>query len=144
MNTVPNSSYDRCWFAPIAKVEARHFWFRTRNKVIATVVSQITANLAPGYRVLEVGCGTGNVLRVLEQACPHGMVIGMDMFAEGLYYARQRTSCPLIQGDINKPPFAKQFDLICLFDVLEHLPDDIQAMNIPAQWGLPTLKPIKT
>jgi SAM-dependent methyltransferase len=52
----------------------------------------------------------------------------MDLFSEGLYYARHRTACPLIQGDINRPPFAKQFDLICLFDVLEHLPDDIQVL----------------
>ena len=129
MNTVPNSSYDRCWFAPIAKVEARHFWFRTRNKVIATVVSQITANLAPGYRVLEVGCGTGNVLRVLERACYGGTIIGLDLFSEGLVYARQRTSCHLIQGDIHVAPFAKQFDIIGLFDVLEHLPDDMKVLR---------------
>jgi len=128
MNTAPHSSYDQCWFAPISQAEERHFWFRTRNRVIAKLVSQIVASMPPGFRVLEAGCGTGNVLRVLEQACSRGMVIGMDMFSKGLYYARQRTSCHLIQGDVNAPPFAKQFDLICLFDVLEHLPDDIQVL----------------
>ena len=96
MNTVPHCSYDRAYFEPLFAIEDRHFWFRTRNKVIATVVSQITANLVPGYRVLEVGCGTANVLRVLEQACPHGMVMGMDLFSEGLQYARRRTTCPLV------------------------------------------------
>jgi SAM-dependent methyltransferase len=126
-NTV-HRGYDQAWFAPISDVEDRHFWFWTRNKVIATMVKQLTASMAPGYLVLEAGCGTGNVLRVLEQTCSRGLVIGMDMFPEGLHYARQRTSCPLIQGDVNAPPFAKQFDLICLFDVLEHLPDDIQVL----------------
>jgi len=61
------------------------------------------------------------MLGVLEQACSRGMVIGMDMFSEGLYYARQRTACHLIQGDVNAPPFAKQFDLICLFDTKQRV-----------------------
>jgi SAM-dependent methyltransferase len=122
-------SYDPTYFERLFAIEDRHFWFHTRNRVIATVVSQIVAGLAPGYRVLEVGCGTGNVLRVLEQACPRGTVVGMDLFAEGLQYAHQRTNCPLVQGDMHMPPFGAQFDLIGLFDVLEHLPDDMQVLR---------------
>lgn len=117
-------SYDPSYFAYLGAIEDQHFWFRARNKVIATLVRQIISNLPSGYRVLEVGCGTGNVLRVLERACPRGIVIGMDLFAEGLQYARLRTSCPLVQGDIHMLPFNTQFELICFFDVLEHLPDD--------------------
>lgn len=86
------------------------------------------AGMVQGYRVLNVGCGTGKELRMLEQACPNGVVVGMDLFIEGLHYARQRTSCSLIQGDIHKPPFDTQFNLIVLFDVLEHLPDDVHVL----------------
>ena len=129
MDTVPHSSYDRSYFEPLFAIEDRHFWFRARNRVIATVVSQIIANLVPGYRVLEVGCGTGNVLRILEKGCKNGVVIGMDLFAEGLQYARRRTTCPLVQGDIQAPPFSTQFDMIGLFDVLEHLPDDMRVLH---------------
>lgn len=60
------------------------------------MVKQITAGMPPGYLVLEAGCGTGNVLRVLEQACHSGKVIGIDLFYEGLKYASKRTSCTLI------------------------------------------------
>lgn len=122
-------SYDPTYFKRLFAVEDRHFWFRARNRVILTLVRQITAGLPPGYRVLEVGCGTGNVLRVLEQACPDGVVVGMDLFAEGLQYARQRTSCFLLQGDIHAPPFGTRFDLIGLFDLLEHLPDDMKVLR---------------
>ena len=91
-------------------------------------MDQLTRPLPPGYRVLEVGCGTGNVLRMLERHCRRGTVVGMDLFAEGLHYARQRTACGLVQGDVRTPPFGAAFDLIGLFDVLEHLPDDRQIL----------------
>src|SRR2546426_974449 len=87
-------SYDPEFFFRLASIESKHFWFRTRNRVIATLAEQITKNWAYGYRVLEVGCGTGNVLRTLEQTCFRGVVVGMDLFAEGLAFARTRTSCP--------------------------------------------------
>jgi SAM-dependent methyltransferase len=74
--------------------------------------------------VLEVGCGTGNVLRHLERVCRHGQVIGLDAYLEGLRFARRRVRCPLIQADVHHPPFKTHFDLIGIFDVLEHLPDD--------------------
>ena len=122
-------SYDPKFFSELARIENKHFWFRTRNRVIATLTEQITRNLPDGYRVLEVGCGTGNVLRALEQACPRGIVIGMDLFAEGLAFARTRTSCPLVQGNLEQPGFGVQFDLIGAFDVVEHLSDDLQVFR---------------
>jgi SAM-dependent methyltransferase len=122
-------SYDPEFFSQLASIEGKHFWFRTRNRVIATLTEQITKNRANGYRVLEVGCGTGNVLRALERACPRGIVVGMDLFGEGLAFARKRTSCPLVQGNIEQPAFGVQFDLIGAFDVVEHLSDDLQAFR---------------
>ena len=119
-----HESYDPVFFAQLFAVEDRHFWFRSRNRVLATLVRQVTRGLPPGYRVLEVGCGTGNVLRMLDRVCPQGVVIGMDLFAEGLQYARRRTRRPLVRGDVHAAPFAVPFDVLGLFDVLEHLPDD--------------------
>lgn len=123
------SSYDPSCFDALAEVEEKHFWFRARTLVISTLVRQITADLPPGYRVLEVGCGTGNILRALEQACPAGSVTGMDLHREGLSYARRRSSCRLLQADIHRPPFTGAFDVIGAFDVLEHLPDDARVLR---------------
>jgi SAM-dependent methyltransferase len=124
-----HSTYDPAHFEHLFAVEDRHFWFRARNWVIAALVRQVTAGLEPGYRVLEVGCGTGNVLRILEDTCTSGEVTGMDLFAEGLEYARRRVRCDLVCGDIHALPFDHAFHLIGLFDVLEHLPDDVQALR---------------
>jgi SAM-dependent methyltransferase len=121
--------YDPGFFPPLFAVEDRHFWFRARCRVVATLAAQVVAGLAPGYRVLEVGCGTGNVLRALVEACGSGRVVGIDLFHEGLRYARGRSTAALVQGDLHRPPFAAPFDLVGMFDVLEHLPDDERVLH---------------
>lgn len=122
-------SYNPDYFSKLFDIEDKHFWFCARNRAIGRLAEQLLASLDPGYRVLEVGCGTGNVLRVLEQTCKNGSVVGMDLFAEGLTFARQRTKCGLVQGDVGMPPFNTQFDLIGVFDVLEHLPNDTEILH---------------
>jgi SAM-dependent methyltransferase len=124
-----HKTYDPEFFAKLADVEDRHFWFRTRNEVITTLLEQFTQGWGEGFRVLEVGCGTGNVLQALEKACPNGIVVGMDLFAEGLVFARKRTSCSLVQGDVERPGFGLPFDVVGAFDVIEHLPDDLRILR---------------
>ena len=121
--------YDPAYFAPLVAVEDRHFWFRARNRIISRLAARLAEGFDPGYGVLEVGCGDGNVLRFLERACAGGAVVGMDYYAAGLQYARRRCGCALVQGDLARPPFAKAFHLIGMFDVLEHMPDDLGVLR---------------
>jgi SAM-dependent methyltransferase len=53
----------------------------------------------------------------------------MDLFLEGLRFARRRNPGALVQADVLRLPFRGRFDLVCLFDVLEHLPDDAVALR---------------
>jgi SAM-dependent methyltransferase len=124
-----SDSYDARYFEPLFAIEDKHFWFRSRNLIISGLVQRMVQRFQPGYRVLEVGCGTGNTLRALEETCTEGTVIGMDLFGEGLHYARRRVSCDLVLGDLHVPPFSTQFDVIGLFDVLEHISDDVSVLS---------------
>jgi SAM-dependent methyltransferase len=111
------------------RAEQRHFWFRSRNRVLGRVVGGLTATLPDGYRVLEVGCGNGNVLAELERVCHRGVVVGVDLCEESLAYARRRTRCRLLCADVHDLPDKAPFDVIGLFDVLEHVPDDVALLT---------------
>jgi SAM-dependent methyltransferase len=124
------SSYDPGVYRSLVAVEDRHFWFRARNRAISAVFETLRNGLAPGYRVLEVGCGTGNVLRVLQKSATGGTVIGIDLHQEGLDYAKGRLDpALLVRADIGHPPFSIKFEMVGLFDVLEHLDDDVAALR---------------
>jgi len=126
---ISQGGYDPTFFEQLAQVEDRHFWFRSRNRLISSLVRKLTSRLRPGYLVLEVGCGTGNVLRALRQACPDGKVVGLELWFDGLRFAQQRSAGPLVQGDVRHCPFGKPFDLIGMFDVLEHIPQELETLT---------------
>jgi SAM-dependent methyltransferase len=122
--------FDPALFTALYAAEDRHFWFGARNLALKTVIESVRARLPRHYRVLEIGCGTGNTLRMLQDACRDaGIVVGMDLFGEGLRYARRRTSIPLVQGRVEQQPFATPFDLVGMFDVLEHIQDDLTTLQ---------------
>lgn len=80
----------------------------------------------PGDRVLDAGCGLGNVTHLLERAVPGLVVTGIDPDPARLATARaQGVRSPLLAADGCRLPFPRgAFDAIVCSEVLEHVPDD--------------------
>jgi SAM-dependent methyltransferase len=109
-------------------LQEKSFWFRCRNRLIA----DLTARYFPSAkRVLEVGCGTGFVLQVLQSTLPNAALSGSEVHLAALNYARERLGADVAfyQMDARKIPFRNEFDLICAFDVLEHIEEDEVVLN---------------
>jgi SAM-dependent methyltransferase len=126
MSAGPSSAarFNPAYFEQLFRIEDRHFWFHARNRILSALAAQISGSFPAAAKVLEIGCGNGNVLRHLQQACDGHLVVGMDAFEQGLRLARQRNCPRLVRGDATRHPFRLPFDLVGLFDVLEHVPDD--------------------
>jgi len=76
--------------------------------------------VAPGDRVLDVGCGAGQSTRDAARAAHQGSVVGLDISAEMLQVARERTTqaglrnVEFVLGDAQDAPFpAASFD-VCI------------------------------
>ena len=105
------------WF-DIASLE--HFWIRRRFDVLKRLAKQL---LRQGGSAAEVGCGNGLLQRCVEDE--YGIpVAGFDLNEGSLQKSLSRSS-PLYYYDVSQraPEFRSKFELIFLFDVLEHIED---------------------
>lgn len=119
--------FDPELFVELSKVEGKHFWFRSRNRLISWALR----HYFPGARdFLEVGCGTGFVLAGIRKALPTIKISGSDIFHSALALAKERVpEVCFLQMDACAIPFEEEFDVVGVFDVLEHIPDDRLALR---------------
>ncbi|MBY0529283.1 MAG: class I SAM-dependent methyltransferase [Rhabdochlamydiaceae bacterium] len=118
------STYDSSHLDQLVLVEEVHFWFKHRRDYICRVFDQFVDKNA---RILEIGGGTGYIASQLSALGFH--VELSDMHANGLRYAQKRGIAKVYQLDLFDSPFEADFDVICLFDVLEHLHDPTRALQ---------------
>jgi 2-polyprenyl-3-methyl-5-hydroxy-6-metoxy-1,4-benzoquinol methylase len=119
------AAYDAAGIDRLLAVEDRHFWFRARNQIIAALVRAPIRSLPEGFRILEVGCGSGNVLRVLKVvAADRGSVEGLEVSAPAAAAARTRTGLSVTNGYLADLDAPAPYDVIAAFDVLEHIKDE--------------------
>jgi SAM-dependent methyltransferase len=64
--------------------------------------------------VLDVGCGTGALLRLARQAGHRGRLCGLDPAAAMLEQARARTDVEWRLGDLESSPWTAEFDLVVM------------------------------
>jgi len=117
-----SDGFEARFFSQLATLEAKNFWFRSRNRLIIWALQRY---FSEAKNFLEIGCGTGFVLSGIEQAFPKLALYGSEIFTTGLGFASQRLSgAELFQMDARKIPFENEFDVIGAFDVLEHIKED--------------------
>ncbi len=77
--------------------------------------------LAPGFRVLDVGLGSGKEhARIQSSVEPGGTAVGIDISREMLKVSRQRCASPLCQADARFLPFKpNSFDRLYVAYVLD-------------------------
>lgn len=89
------------------------------------------AGLARGLAVLDLGCGAG--YGTAELAATARLAVGLDRDAATLAQARRRYRSPRLAwaaGQAEALPFpGSAFDLICCFQVIEHLADPARFLS---------------
>jgi SAM-dependent methyltransferase len=109
-------------YIEMQELEDSHWWFVARRQIITDLLYQFCSLPC---KILEVGCGTGGNLTMLRQ---FGELKAFEMDPSALEMAHQKgvNDVTLTLGVCPDyiPYEGEQFDLICLFDVLEHIKED--------------------
>lgn len=119
--------YPASAFADLRRLEEGSFWFRSRNIILLGILQRFVAGTVTRYA--EVGCGTGFVLAAVARRFPAWNVEGFDIHSEAVVFSQQRAPRARVrQADLHALPEVESYDAIGVYDVLEHLDDDLAAL----------------
>jgi SAM-dependent methyltransferase len=112
-------------------LEDRHWWFAARREVIAALVARYATK--PGARILEAGCGSGGNLEMLGR---YGQVDAFEYDDAARAHACAKSGLDIKSGALPAAvPFkGERYDLIGLFDVLEHIEADRETLGALADY----------
>jgi len=105
------------------ELEKNHWWFRAQRDILKQLIAP--ASWPAKAKVLEIGVGSGENLYSLYP--PETDLTGIEPYPENAEFASQKGSVPVHVGTAETFPEkldGQKFDVITMFDVLEHTKDD--------------------
>ena len=115
-----STEFGDAYFERLAVLEDRHPWTRAMRRLTIDLLEREGAR--PGWRLLDVGCGTGLFLRDWGDRFGLTGSMGIDFAASAVRLAKRRTGAWLAEASGDALPVgAGGFDAVHSADVLQHM-----------------------
>ncbi len=112
---------ERKYYEEYYTLERTNWWFKVRNHILMEQVATI-ANGRTDLKILNIGAGTGRTTELLQA---FGQVTSVEYDAYCVAFTRDKLPFEIQEGSILELQFPDHsFDLVCAFDVIEHVEDD--------------------
>jgi len=114
------------YYLDLAEIEDKHWWYVARRGILRKILSHFCPDKHSD--ILEIGCGNGGNLELLAH---YGNVYAVEMDDGARSLSDRRGIASVEKGFLpDDIPFDnKQFDIITIFDVLEHIENDLAALT---------------
>lgn len=125
--------YEEGGFQHLRSMQEQHFWYRGRHRFLLAAVNRYLPYAGRPLAAIDLGGGTGGWVHYLTQHRPDDFAplalgdsseVALGLAALVLPPAVQRYHIDLMQLDMHD-----QWDAVFLLDVIEHLPDDVEALR---------------
>lgn len=109
-------------------IEQSYWWFVGKQFLVKSILRKFKPSRLKKDRVLDIGCGTGIILKLLEG---FGTAYGVELSADAIQFLKKRGLRFVARSDASQSiPFKdSSFSAITCLDVLEHLDDDLALLN---------------
>jgi SAM-dependent methyltransferase len=127
MNPTLSKEMQQHTYAIMNRVEDSHWWYVGRRAILESFLEGIIQKSKfQNPKILDVGCGTGGNLEMLEK---FGAAEGVDVSDDALEFCKSK-GLTVHKGLAEKLPFADEsFDVVTALDVIEHLDDDVAGLK---------------
>ena len=107
------------------RLEDTYWWFIARRRFVAQLLRE--RRTSTPAQILDVGCGTGATLELLQS---FGRATGVDPHLPALEICSLERALPVQQAQVEDLPFSDDsFDVVTCLDVLEHTDEDMVALR---------------
>ena len=118
-----DSNYYKDYF----ELERKNWWFLARKEIILSQVEKIHKLKGQPLKIINVGVATGATSEMLAQ---FGQVTSIEYEQACIEFTKSKIDIDIELGtilDIKYPD--ETFDLVCAFDVIEHIENDKRAVS---------------
>ena len=119
---------ERSEYGVMYRLERSYWWFVGKQFLVREQVNPLLSNRGTGERILDIGSGTGMILKTLEE---FGLAFGMEMSLEAIQFLKKRNLKRVVCSDAEQTlPFKNEsFSLVTCLEVLEHLDHDKELLS---------------
>jgi SAM-dependent methyltransferase len=105
-------------------LERENWWFQVRFEIIRQTIRRLVFKGTP-LNILNIGVATGAGSDMLSD---FGVVTSSEYDEETCHFLKNELNMDVVQASVTALPFDNNtFDLVCAFDVIEHVENDLQA-----------------
>lgn len=116
---------DHKFYKEYYELEREGWWFKARLSILESYCKKIINH--PEMKILNVGAATGATSEMLSK---FGEVTSLEYDEFCCKFLKEKTGIEAINASLTDLPFEDDsYDIICAFDVIEHIEDDIKAIE---------------
>ncbi|HIF58879.1 MAG TPA: class I SAM-dependent methyltransferase [Rhodospirillales bacterium] len=128
-----DGEYEEGGFETLRDMQERHFWYRGRHRFLLGAVNRYLPKSGQTLSAIDLGGGAGGWVSYLAKHLPEefaslaladSSIVALTLAASVVPPTAQRYQVDLMQLHMHE-----QWDAAFLLDVIEHLPDDLQALR---------------